>query len=73
VKGILYRTDDGGQTWKPIAMKKSLEDYLTHGERIIQLDFVDDACGWAVAQDWHSKTRLLRTTDGGETWGILNP
>ena len=71
VKGILYRTDDGGQKWKPISMKKSLENYLTRGQRIIQLDFVDDTDGWAVAQDWHNKTQLLKTTDGGETWDEL--
>jgi photosystem II stability/assembly factor-like uncharacterized protein len=68
VKGILYRTDDGGQTWEQISMKKSLEDYLIHGERLVQLDFVDDEYGWAVAQDWHNKTQILKTTDGGETW-----
>jgi photosystem II stability/assembly factor-like uncharacterized protein len=70
VKGILYRTDDGGQTWKPIS--KSLEDYLTHGERIIQLDFVDDEYGWAVTQNLQNKTQLLKTTDGGETWTALD-
>jgi tetratricopeptide (TPR) repeat protein len=70
VQGMLYRTDDGGQTWKPIS--KSLEPFLTHGENIVQLDFVDDEYGWAVAQDWRNKTQLLKTTDGGETWAALN-
>jgi photosystem II stability/assembly factor-like uncharacterized protein len=69
VKGLLYRTDDGGHTWKPISA--SLENFLTHGESLIQLDFVDD-CGWAIAQDWRNKTQLLKTTDGGETWNVLN-
>lgn len=69
-RGILYRTDDGGQTWK--AISKSLEDYLMHGENVVQLDFVDDEYGWAVAQDWRNKTQLLKTTDGGETWTALN-
>ena len=71
VKGILYRTDDCGHIWKPISMKSSLENYLTHGERIVQLDFVDDQYGWAVAQDQHNKTQILKTTDGGETWNAL--
>ncbi|HTV40705.1 MAG TPA: hypothetical protein VMF08_09025 [Candidatus Sulfotelmatobacter sp.] len=70
VKGILYRTDDGGQTWQ--AISKSLENYLTHGETIVQLDFVDDEYGWAVAQNQHNKTQLLKTTDGGETWNALD-
>jgi photosystem II stability/assembly factor-like uncharacterized protein len=67
-KGTLYRTDDGGNTWKSVSAKKSLENYLTHGERVIQLDFVDNAYGWAIAQDWRNQTKLLKTTDGGETW-----
>ncbi|HEV2328037.1 MAG TPA: hypothetical protein VGY56_04520 [Verrucomicrobiae bacterium] len=70
VKGVLYRTDDGGQTWK--AISKSLEDYLSHGENIVQLDFVDAESGWAVTQDWRNKTQLLKTIDGGETWAALN-
>jgi photosystem II stability/assembly factor-like uncharacterized protein/tetratricopeptide (TPR) repeat protein len=70
VKGMLSRTDDGGQTWKPVS--KSLENYLTHGENIGQLDFVDDEYGWAVAQDWRNETQLLKTVDGGETWTALN-
>jgi hypothetical protein len=71
VRGTLSRTDDGGRTWKAINMKQSLENYLTHGQRIIQLDFVDDAYGWAIAQDGRNETQLLRTTDGGETWSVL--
>lgn len=70
VKGILYRTDDGGQTWK--AISRSLEDCLIHGENVVQLDFVDDKYGWAVAQDWRNKTQLLKTTDGGITWTVLD-
>ncbi|HUA65533.1 MAG TPA: hypothetical protein VME24_06780 [Alphaproteobacteria bacterium] len=71
VKGILYRTDDGGQTWNPIS--NGLESFLTHGENIVQLDFVDHEYGWAVTQDWRNKTQLLKTTDGGETWNALTP
>ncbi len=70
-KGILYRTDNGGNTWKRVNMKESLDNYLVHGERLIQLDFVDNAYGWAIAQDWRNQTELLKTTDGGETWNLL--
>jgi hypothetical protein len=49
-------------------MKESLENYLVHGERLVQLDFVDSAYGWAVVQNWRHQTQLLKTTDGGETW-----
>jgi len=42
VKGILYRTDDRGTSWRPVKAVQSLEEYLTHGEDIVRLDFVDD-------------------------------
>ena len=71
VKGTLYRTDDGGASWKPMKAEKSMEDYLTHGEDIVRLDFVDDDYGWSIARDGHNLTQLLKTTDGGVTWTKL--
>jgi photosystem II stability/assembly factor-like uncharacterized protein len=71
VKGILYRTDDGGASWRPVKAEKSLEEYLTHGEDIVQLDFVDDKYGWVIARDGHNLTQLLQTIDGGKTWNIV--
>ena len=68
VKGTLYRTDDGGTSRGPVKAEKSLEEYLTHGEEIVQLEFVDDEYGWAIARDGHNLTQLLKTTDGGRTW-----
>jgi photosystem II stability/assembly factor-like uncharacterized protein len=71
VKGTLYRTDDGGVSWKPAGMENSLEQYLTQGEDIVQLDFVDGEYGWAIARDNHNRTQLLQTSDGGTTWYII--
>jgi photosystem II stability/assembly factor-like uncharacterized protein len=71
VKGTLYRTDDGGTSWKPVQAEKNLEEYLTHGEDIVQLDFVDDEYGWAIARDRHNLTQLLQTMDSGKTWNIV--
>jgi photosystem II stability/assembly factor-like uncharacterized protein len=68
VKGTLYRTEDGGTSWRPVKAGKSLEEYLTHGEDIVQLDFVDHEHGWAIARDRHNLTQLLKTTDGGRMW-----
>jgi len=68
VKGTLYRADDSGASWRPVNAEKSLEEYLTHGEDIVQLDFVDDEYGWAIARDRDHLTQLLKTTDGGRTW-----
>ncbi len=71
VKGILYRTHDGGGSWEPVGTGTTLEQYLTRGEDIVQLDFVDDQYGWAIARDGHNLTQLLLTTDGGETWSAV--
>jgi photosystem II stability/assembly factor-like uncharacterized protein len=68
VKGTLYRTKDGGVSWKPMGTEKGLRQYLTHGEDIVQLDFIDEEHGWAIARDGHNLTQLLQTTNGGETW-----
>jgi photosystem II stability/assembly factor-like uncharacterized protein len=68
VKGTLYHTGDGGFSWKPKGAEKGLERYLTHGEDVGQLDFVDGEYGWAIARDSHNLTQLLYTTDGGEKW-----
>jgi photosystem II stability/assembly factor-like uncharacterized protein len=71
VKGILFRTDDGGISWKAVGTGKGLERYLTRGEDIVQLDFVDGEYGWAIARNRHNLTQLLHTTDGGETWRAI--
>lgn len=60
-------------SWQPAGTGKGLERYLTHGEDIVQLDFVDTECGWAVARDGHNFTQLLHTTDGGQTWSAIGP
>ncbi len=67
----LYRTEDGGVSWKPTGTEKGLEQYLTQGEDIVQLEFVDGEYGWAVAHDGHNLTQLLKTTDGGSSWTEL--
>jgi photosystem II stability/assembly factor-like uncharacterized protein len=71
VKGTLYRTEDGGSSWRPVKAARSLEEYLTHGEDIVQLDFVDAEHGWAIARDGHNLTQLIGTTDGGKNWNAI--
>jgi uncharacterized protein YdhG (YjbR/CyaY superfamily)/photosystem II stability/assembly factor-like uncharacterized protein len=71
VRGTLYRTSDGGVSWKVAGTGRSMEQYLTDGENIVQLDFVDGQYGWAIARDGHNLTQLLHTNDGGETWRAI--
>ena len=71
VKGVLYQTNDGGHSWKPVKAEKSLEEFLTHGETIVQLDFVNENTGWGIAENWQKGTQVLQTIDGGKTWNAL--
>jgi photosystem II stability/assembly factor-like uncharacterized protein len=71
VHATLYRTKDGGESWAPLRPKRGLDQYVTKGRHVIQLDFVDDQSGWAIAKDSHNFTRLLHTADGGSTWNAI--
>jgi len=61
-RGILYRTNDGGQNWQSVEVPLG-DPYL---------QFVDAQNGWAMwstgAAAGSSAIELYRTTDGGATW-----
>lgn len=71
-QGRLYRTTNGGQGWNLI--KRT-------GWTDLQLSFVDEQIGWAVASScpeencyWYEYvTALVKTTDGGRTWEMIEP
>jgi len=71
VQGTLFRTHDGGVSWTEIKAQKSLADALKTGLRIVQLEFVDDQCGWAIARGNSLLAQLLQSSDGGKTWAEL--
>ena len=57
-----YQTTDGGLSWVPV--KRVSWDG--------QFSFVDELHGWAVATN-EDATALVYTTDGGQTWQIIEP
>ena len=69
-KRNLHQTTDGGQSWTLIKRTGWLD---------VELSFVDAQMGWAVACDnaYCSEPvavrALLKTSDGGLTWEILEP
>jgi hypothetical protein len=61
----LYRTLDGGRTWRRLATLPA----------DCQLDFVDRRHGWCAvigAASGSSTVRLYRTRDGGSTWTLVS-
>ncbi len=58
----IFWTEDGGSTWS--AVKTVSWD----GE----FSFADENLGWAVARS-DDELALVRTTDGGRTWTLLEP
>ena len=57
----VFRTLDGGRNWTdmgPISW-------------IGQFSFIDQELGWAVARSNDGEVALVRTTDGGATWFII--
>ena len=60
----LYKTYDGGNTWKKINPYQYVYDYVTY------LQFFDDKNGVMNLSSWAANI-LLKTNDAGETWSVL--
>ncbi|MFO1095267.1 MAG: YCF48-related protein, partial [Planctomycetaceae bacterium] len=67
-RGVIWKTDDGGQTWQfcATAVKCSLRSVC----------FLSDQIGWAVGGDIAEFGQIaegvvLGTTDGGKTWTVV--
>lgn len=60
-KGLIIRTDDGGNTW--------LRQTSGCAGRLDKVQFVDKDHGWIhIRQGLQNQSLFLRTTDGGATW-----
>jgi photosystem II stability/assembly factor-like uncharacterized protein len=57
--GYIIHTTDGGYTWQMQFGAQPIDAWYFHN-----VDFVDNQCGWAVA-DFN---QMKRTMDGGMTW-----
>ena len=66
---LLYRTDDGGQTWRVIrsAVTDSMIDWTIGSAHMI-----DARRGWAPITSGHGTSGLAMTNDGGLHWAPVN-
>ncbi len=64
----LMRTQDGGNSWE------ALNASAATSTQVYDLCFVNSSTGWAVTKgdSWYSSEapRVLKTTDGGQTWSV---
>jgi photosystem II stability/assembly factor-like uncharacterized protein len=72
-KGVVLRTQDGGQTWQTVL---AIPTNGVYGEPIRQIQAVDGLRAWTVSIDQAAcqipcLSYLQRTTDGGRTWTTL--
>ncbi|WP_438433434.1 WD40/YVTN/BNR-like repeat-containing protein [Gorillibacterium sp. sgz500922] len=68
-RNTLYRTVDGGRTWKTLPKDELLAKQLASKPRLIRLQFATDSIGWMLLGDTGQKRSvLLKTTDGGAHW-----
>lgn len=63
----LWRTKDGGKTWKRIAANQDPEGFWD------SIAFVDHRRGYILGDPTQGRFTVLYTADGGETWTRLKP
>lgn len=70
-KSAVYKTDDGGRSWKPVEFSPPA------GAEIADIKFINDSLGWMVLEKRapDSKYRenhfwVFQTRDGGQTWQL---
>ena len=61
----LWVTKDGGQSWSKLTPGGPFHDAAL-------LDFISTREGWAIGENTSSSSVLLHTTNGGQTWTVLN-
>ncbi len=67
--GNLYRTTNGGQTWKKLGLELPSNSFIS------KIFFLNNSKGWLVIQterdsdeNTNAQIKILQTNDSGETW-----
>ncbi len=66
-------THDGARTWQRISSNLNFDSNLEGGPYAWRYDFVDSETGWAFWGRHDGESTFWRTTDGGESWTIIEP
>src|SRR5690554_214665 len=69
---ILFKSDDGGNTWQNIELVDQANNYIS-GSIIYDIEFISNTEAIAVGMILMGNDEvILRTTDGGVTWSYAN-
>ncbi|MFI2855833.1 YCF48-related protein [Paenibacillus sp. JSM ZJ436] len=69
--GIVYVTEDKGQTWEPFEEDEVLAQNLDNYPIISKLQFASSEVGWMLVETLDgSRSRLLLSLDGGKSWKV---
>lgn len=65
IYGSVYKTIDGGLNWNAVNNGNELVS-----ENLYSIAFIDDNIGYVSGEMWY-ENRIMKTTDGGDTWTTL--
>lgn len=77
-QGIVYKTIDGGQNWQQVWRGDNLARYMWIDPRDSNVLYVStgifdrEAANTDVAKGFAGGVGILKSTDGGQTWRVLN-
>ncbi len=69
--GSFGMTQNGGHSWSNLPIAEHLKAVFNGGYRVVSFNMVSSTRGWMLVEAGNQKRfALLRTKDGGHSWGI---
>ncbi|NMO95892.1 hypothetical protein HII30_08935 [Paenibacillus lemnae] len=71
IDGIVYKSNDMGKTWTAFEKDEGLSKNLERYPIISKIQFASPEVGWMLVETQDgSRSRLLLSSDGGESWKV---
>jgi len=69
--GSFGRTQNGGQSWSNLPISGHLQAVFDGGYQVVSFNMISPTRGWMLVESGNQKSfALLRTRNGGSSWGI---